>query len=989
MQDLNQLVTLFANASSSNSKVRDDSTQAIKDFVKTDGALLSILKLVESSQIDLNIRVLASIIFKNHIKENWRQNDTTETPINRNDKNQIKAVIVNLMLLVPSSVQAQLLEALTAIGESEFPSDWSNLLPELVARLKSTSDYNVINSVLQVINSLFRRYRHQSKSNSILTELKYILEIFPQPYLELFVKTGAVIKDTPNLTPDQLKLLFTSVDIQLEIFLSLSSVDLPEFFEDNMALFAAEFQRYLTYQSNVPTLVQSRNEEDPSLLNQVQSRICEIVSLYAELYDEEFGQYLQPFVESIWGLLTKTTQDMSNDSLLYSAVKFLSIVSMSVKHQIFGDPNILKQICSSIVTPNIKLREADLELFEDNPIEYIRRDIEGSDSDTRRRSSIELVKSLRKYFESQVTQLLSVDINQLLAAYQADSTANWLSKDAAIFLVTALAVKSDKQDSNQLVPVLEFFHSQVVPELQNAANVEPILVADCLKFIMIFRSQIPTEQYPAVLELVINCLSNPNYIVHTYASSCVDRLLAEKINGVPRIPVELVIEALPNLLQPLVKIFDFQCSRQNERTMRAIVRIVLMVIGKVNLSMTVDLLRRFTDIIMVEAANPTNHSFDHYCFEVIGSLLKSYAAQPEVFSIIMPLIQFVLSKDVVEFSPYVFQLLSILVENANQEFFGTYREMLPMLYHPSLWKRTSNIPALVRLIQAYFKKDGLYIAQNNHLEPILGVFQQLIASPANDHEGFYLIESIIEYLPLAQYERHVKTIFQIVIGRISTRKTDKVVRCFIVFLGLFIFRNNVENAINYANQAREGLWNDIISKVWIPTVGHVTGVIEKKIVSIAMTQMLCSPAMFGSYQESWIAIADCQAKLLTDQDAAAALAANDDAELYIDIENVDGYVPTFTQLQFTKKQDTDPIVQINNARLYFAEHFRPIYLANRQAIDNLCQRYSGNPHFGFYVRIAPHLTDLTHLEIHDFIPLRALRMYLELPNLVKLITTIQ
>eukprot|EP01133_Synstelium_polycarpum_P012126 gene12126-14187_t len=36
---------------------------------------------------------------------------------------------------------------------------------------------------------------------------------------------------------------------------------------------------------------------------------------------------------------------------------------------------------------------------------------------------------------------------------------------------------------------------------------------------------------------------------------------------------------------------------------------------------------------------------------------------------------------------------------------------------------------------------------------------------------------------------------------------------------------------------------------------------------------------------------------------------------------------------------------------------------------------SGDPHFGFYVRIAPHLTDLTHLVIHDFIPLRALRIH--------------
>lgn len=42
---------------------------------------------------------------------------------------------------------------------------------------------------------------------------------------------------------------------------------------------------------------------------------------------------------------------------------------------------------------------SDEELFEDNPEEYIRRDIEGSDVDTRRRAACDLVKALSKEFE--------------------------------------------------------------------------------------------------------------------------------------------------------------------------------------------------------------------------------------------------------------------------------------------------------------------------------------------------------------------------------------------------------------------------------------------------------------------------------------------------------------------------------------------------------------------------------------------------------------
>ncbi|CAA9996516.1 unnamed protein product, partial [Nesidiocoris tenuis] len=49
----------------------------------------------------------------------------------------------------------------------------------------------------------------------------------------------------------------------------------------------------------------------------------------------------------------------------------------------------------------------DEELFEDNPEEYIRRDIEGSDIETRRRAACDLVKILAIHFDEQVSKIFS------------------------------------------------------------------------------------------------------------------------------------------------------------------------------------------------------------------------------------------------------------------------------------------------------------------------------------------------------------------------------------------------------------------------------------------------------------------------------------------------------------------------------------------------------------------------------------------------------
>jgi hypothetical protein len=56
---------------------------------------------------------------------------------------------------------------------------------------------------------------------------------------------------------------------------------------------------------------------------------------------------------------------------------------------------------------SIILLVSDEELFADNAEEYIRRDIEGSDVDTRRRAACDLVRVLSHYYEEKITGIFS------------------------------------------------------------------------------------------------------------------------------------------------------------------------------------------------------------------------------------------------------------------------------------------------------------------------------------------------------------------------------------------------------------------------------------------------------------------------------------------------------------------------------------------------------------------------------------------------------
>lgn len=65
-----------------------------------------------------------------------------------------------------------------------------------------------------------------------------------------------------------------------------------------------------------------------------------------------------------------------------------------------------------------------------------------------------------------------------------------------------------------------------------------------------------------------------------------------------------------------------------------------------------------------------------------------------------------------EFLPYVFQVMSLLLEIHSNAIPSSYMALFPHLLQPILWERTGNIPPLVRLLQAYLEKGSAAIASS-------------------------------------------------------------------------------------------------------------------------------------------------------------------------------------------------------------------------------------------------------------------------------------
>lgn len=625
---------------------------------------ITILQFLSDASVDKQVRGLSAVNFKNHVRNRWAPSDPDSLPesplIQDPEKEQIKTLIVRSMLTAHPHIQSQLSEGLAIISKHDFPKTWQTLLPELVTNLQSSADYAVINGILNTANSIFKKFRYQYKSNDLYIDLKYCLDRFAAPLLEVFLRTGQlIVANMQNVTV--LRPLFECQRLCCRVFYSLNFQELPEFFENHMKEWMGEFRTYLT--TPYPVLEDAERDKE-SIVDQLRAAICENINLYMEKKEEEFQEYLKDFASAVWSLLMNVSTASSRDRLAVTAIKFLTTVSKSVHHTLFSSVENLPQIWERIVVPNVMIREDDEELFEMNHMEYIRRDIEGSDLDTRRRIACELVKVLATHYKEQVMGMVSKHIKNIQTKYVTNPAENWKEKDCAIYLVVSLSTKQTAgvSVSTELINFEQFISNMIMPELQSEdVNAQPLLRADALKFLTTFRHQICTSTsaldiMPHLTRFLL-CESN---VVHSYAANCIEKMLPVKAGQ--QAGINHFVQPLMTNLFNALKLPE---SQENPYVMKCIMRVVG--IADLTGDLTIGWLTGLTSILNEVCMNPKNPSFNHYLFESVAALMRrSCERDPGLIASfeanLFPVLHTIWVHDVTEFVPYALQLLAQLIE---------------------------------------------------------------------------------------------------------------------------------------------------------------------------------------------------------------------------------------------------------------------------------------------------------------------------------------
>jgi exportin-2 (importin alpha re-exporter) len=332
------------------------------------------------------------------------------------------------------------------------------------------------------------------------------------------------------------------------------------------------------------------------------------------------------------------------------------------------------------------------------------------------------------------------------------TSRDWKLKDAALHLFLAVSVKTSSTqggagDLNPLVDIFRIFETHILPEIRDAdVNARPIVKADALKLLCILRSHLPASFQLTLLPDIVRSLGSKHVIIQTYAASCIERFLTTKDKdpqtGVfkPRLTSVEIMPFVQSIFAGLFTALANPNLPENDYVMKCIMR-VLAVIGSEVGPVTELVLVSLSKTLEKVSKNPVNPHFNHYLFESLALLVRSSCgngglpasgrelACARCEALLFPTFQMVLSQDVSEFIPYVFQILAQLLSSRPSDGLSDgYRSLFPPLLMPVLWERKGNIPALADLFKAYISKGASDPVLQSNLQGVLGVFQKLLAS---------------------------------------------------------------------------------------------------------------------------------------------------------------------------------------------------------------------------------------------------------------------
>lgn len=740
----------------------------------------------------IEVRVAMAVWFKKRVTCEW-------TLLAVDEQNRVRHSIVSRAIASPPPIRLQLIGALSAIARNASSASWRILLADLVKHLTRADNFVDVCVVLELLNVVLKRLIHVQASEDLVGAFRVVMPSMTSITTELC----AALHEPQNLKNSGRALaLFACLRFTFRIFFSLHKNPCAAASEFNVHFWVCAFEGFLT---DHQTIVQ-----DSPKLYDAAAAVCGAVYENIALLVHGNERAVKPLLPS---LVTRAcellvTEDIASDARkpwTVSGLRFLSTVARSSYYALLlsNDTQVLSAPCWRVITSNIAVQET----LVDETV------------DARSSQACDLLEALAA---TSPVLIISAAREQVDALLLSSSTG---AKRAAIKLIICSIPKTEAQF------ISEFFSLHVLGELLNATDTT--LQVAALAFTITFCAEIRRDGLLLAWPGIERLLEEKRNNVHTYAASCVARLIS-LTEGKGAVTAAL--------LARLFRIFSMPGSEDNEPAIKAVVCAITH-IDVQDAHLVVYCTRQLSHVLTRSVQRRYNVTFLTYVYHVITdlvSLARKTTLQATIESIVFSCWIYVLNcGDDACVVCMLHALTRMVNEQSSDEISDAYLEFFRIVLNPVHWQKNSTFKPMANVVCAYVQRSSQQLTHSGYLEGILGVFQKLLASKTHSHDGFTLLCTLGLHVSVDAWGTHLSTIWKLLFHKLFLNPRDKVcAKGLVLFMSLIATLHGVHAVRSTMASIQEGIFEMIINDVFVKQIEAFVNPEERAVVLRAASLFL-------------------------------------------------------------------------------------------------------------------------------------------------------
>lgn len=490
--DRDTLLKSLSGTLDANYAVRKQNEEQLRFYEKMPGFTNYLLELVTDPSVNFGVQTSAAIFFKNRVSNYWvvpELTQATDRHIKPDEKAAIKANLVEVLSKSYRNPQlrVQLSTALSRILDHDKWDDLVEMIPKLIS---DVSNVDHVYTGLICLYEYTKNYRYAGVDSA--NSKNIVLEGVAESMFPMLENLASNLMSSPSDLSDEMLYLI------IKIFKFTTYSTLPTCLQEQGRLGTWCHLHLSIINMPLPeSVMKADSQEERALTPRVKTVKWCFANMHRLLLRHGGGlstkdkngpfakMFMSTFVPEIlnayWTIIEhwSSKQIWLSEASLYHLISFLEQIVETPSYPLVEAK--LEAIIKHVLLPTLNATQQTIELYEDEPDEYIRRFFDNSrDNATADTASINFLFRLASTkFSRCGTILLSIinDVFQKRAADRGDLQGA-IETEGALRVLATISYKLDKKNSPVKGQMDQLLYTVVYPELsQQVITKTPWLAA--------------------------------------------------------------------------------------------------------------------------------------------------------------------------------------------------------------------------------------------------------------------------------------------------------------------------------------------------------------------------------------------------------------------------------------------------------------------------------------------------------------------------------